>query len=30
MIYRVEDDIIYIAGFWDTRMDDGDQASQVK
>ena len=30
MIYRVEDNIIYIAGFWDTRMDDEDQASQVK
>ena len=30
MVYRVEDDIIYIAGFWDTRMDDEDQASQVK
>jgi plasmid stabilization system protein ParE len=30
MIYRVEDDVIYIAGFWDTRMDDEDQATQVK
>ena len=30
LVYRVEDDIIYIVGFWDTRMDDEDQASQVK
>ena len=30
MVYRVEDDIIYIVGFWDTRMDDENQAVQVK
>ena len=30
MVYRVENDIIYIVGFWDTRMDDENQASQVK
>ena len=24
------DDTIYIVGFWDTRMDDENQASQVK
>ena len=30
LVYRVEDDTIYIVGFWDTRMDDEDQASQVK
>lgn len=30
LVYRIEDDIIHIVGFWDTRMDDEDQASQVK
>ena len=30
LVYRVEDDTIHIVGFWDTRMDDEDQASQVK
>jgi plasmid stabilization system protein ParE len=30
LVYRVEDDTIYIAGFWDTRMDDEDQATSVK
>ena len=30
MVYRVEDDTIHIVGFWDTRMNDEDQASQVK
>jgi plasmid stabilization system protein ParE len=30
LVYRVEDDIIHIVGFWDTRMDDENQASQVK
>ena len=30
LVYFVNDDIIYIAGFWDTRMDDEDQAAQVK
>lgn len=30
LVYFVSDDILYIAAFWDTRMDDEDQASQVK
>jgi plasmid stabilization system protein ParE len=30
LVYRVEGDTIHIVGFWDTRMDDEDQASQVK
>ena len=30
LVYRVENDTIHIVGFWDTRMDDEDQASQVK
>ena len=30
LVYFVNDDTIYIAGFWDTRMDDEDQATQVK
>ena len=30
LVYRVEDDIIYIVGFWDTRMNDEDQAAQMK
>ena len=30
LVYFVKDDTIYIAGFWDTRMDDEDQATQVK
>ena len=30
LVYFTEDDILYIAGFWDTRMDDEDQAAQVK
>ncbi len=30
LVYFTEGDILYIAGFWDTRMDDEDQASQVK
>ena len=30
LVYFVSDDILYIAGFWDTRMDDEDQAAQVK
>ncbi len=30
LVYFVKDDTIYIAGFWDTRMDDEDQAAQVK
>jgi len=30
LVYFVSDDILYIAGFWDTRMDDEEQASNVK
>ena len=30
LVYRIEDDTIHIVGFWDTRMDDEDQAAQVK
>lgn len=30
MVYRIEGDILYIAGFWDTRMDDEEQAANVK
>ena len=30
LVYFVSDDILYIAGFWDTRMDDKEQASNVK
>ena len=30
LVYFVSDDIIYIAAFWDTRMDDEDQAANVK
>ena len=30
LVYFVSDDILYIAGFWDTRMDDESQAAQVK
>ena len=30
MVYRIDGDTIHIVGFWDTRMDDEDQASQVK
>ena len=30
LVYRIEGDIIYIAGFWDTRMNDETQATQVK
>ena len=30
LVYFTEGDILYIAGFWDTRMDDEDQATQVK
>ena len=29
LVYRVDGDTIYIVGFWDTRMDDEDQATQV-
>ena len=30
LVYFTEGDILYIAGFWDTRMDDEDRATQVK
>ena len=30
LVYFVSDDILYIAGFWDTRMDDEEQATNVK
>ena len=30
IVYRIDGDTIHIVGFWDTRMDDEDQASQVK
>lgn len=29
MVYFVKDEIIYIVGFWDTRMDDEEQAAKV-
>ena len=30
LVYFTEGDILYIAGFWDTRMNDEDQATLVK
>lgn len=30
LVYFTEGDILYIVGFWDTRMDDEDQATKVK
>ena len=30
LVYFVSDDILYIAGFWDTRMNDEEQATNVK
>ena len=30
LVYFTEGDILYIAGFWDTRMEPEDQATQVK
>ena len=30
LVYFTEGDILYIAGFWDTRMQPEDQAAQVK
>ena len=30
LVYFVSDDILYVAGFWDTRMDDENQATKVK
>ena len=30
MVYRIDDDIIYIIAFWDTRMEPEEQAAKVK
>jgi len=30
MVYRVDDDVIHIVGFWDTRQEPEAQAAQVK
>ena len=30
MVYRVDDDVIHIVGFWDTRQEPAMQAAQVK
>ena len=30
LVYRIEGNTIHIVGFWDTRMDDDEQASKVK
>lgn len=30
MVYREEDDTIYIVAFWDTRMEPEQQAARVK
>ena len=30
MVYRVDDDVIYIVAFWDTRMEPEEQAARVK
>jgi len=30
MVYRIDDDVIHIVGFWDTRKEPESQASQVK
>jgi plasmid stabilization system protein ParE len=30
LVYRIEGNTIHIVGFWDTRMDDDEQASNVK
>ena len=30
MVYRVDDNIIYIVAFWDTRMEPEEQAARVK
>lgn len=30
LVYFTEGDILFIAGFWDTRMDDEEQATKVK
>ncbi len=30
MVYRVDDDVIHIVGFWDTRMEPQGQAEQTE
>ena len=30
LVYRIDDDIIYVVAFWDTRMEPEAQAAQVK
>ena len=30
MVYRVDDDVIYIVAFWDTRCEPEEQAARVK
>lgn len=30
MVYRVDDDVIYIVAFWDTCMEPEEQAARVK
>ena len=30
MVYRIDDDVIYIVAFWDTRMEPEEQATRVK
>ena len=30
MVYRIDDDVIHIVGFWDTRKEPESQAAQVK
>jgi len=30
LVYRIDDDTIHIVAFWDTRMDDEEQALNVK
>jgi hypothetical protein len=30
LVYRIDGEIIYVVGFWDTRMDGSSQAEKVK
>ena len=30
LVYRIDGDIIYVVGFWDTRTDDNSQAEKVQ
>ena len=30
MVYRIDGEVIYIAAFWDTRMEPEEQATRVK